>query len=143
MLCLPALPAFPFCPYHSAYACFDLLRRKSLSFAQLRSSVPVFLLRPCIAAGANVGLAIGVMYYTRGIHPTSGATTMAAVIGGPNIHALGYQYILTPIAIKNTTIFSWWNFYLMPCFIGGAIVHFCYQKQPKKTILIANAPGTC
>ena len=26
----------------------------------------------------------------------------------------------------------------MPCFIGGAILHFYYQKKPKKTTLIAN-----
>ena len=91
-----------------------------------------------IAAGASVGLAIGAMYYTRCIHPPGGATALAAVIGGQNIHALGYQYILTPIAINTATILSWWNFYLMPCFIGGAILHFCYQKKPKKTTLIAN-----
>ena len=26
-----------------------------------------------------------------------------------------------------------------PCFIGGSILHFCYQKKPKKTTLIANS----
>ena len=66
--------------------------------------MPVFLLRPCIAAGASVGLAIGAMYYTRCIHPPGDATALAAVIGGPNIHALGYQYTLTPIAINTATI---------------------------------------
>ena len=44
------------------------------------------------------------MYYTRCIHPPGGATALAAVIGGPNIHALGYQYTLTPIAINTATI---------------------------------------
>ena len=53
-----------------------------------------------IVAGASVGLVIGAMYYTRCIHPPGGATALAAVIGGQNIHALGYQYILTPIAIN-------------------------------------------
>ncbi|MEC7887627.1 MAG: HPP family protein [SAR324 cluster bacterium] len=57
-----------------------------------------------IAAAASVGLAIGVMYYARCIHPPGGATALAAVIGGPNIHALGYEYILTPIAINTVTI---------------------------------------
>ena len=57
-----------------------------------------------IAAGASVGLAIGAMYYTSCIHPPGGATALAAVIGGQNIHALGYQYILTPITINTTTI---------------------------------------
>ena len=51
-----------------------------------------------------VGLAIGAMYHTSCIHPPGGATALAAVIGGQNIHALGYQYILTPITINTTTI---------------------------------------
>ena len=57
-----------------------------------------------IAAYASVGLAIGAMYYSRCIHPPGSATALAAVIGGQNIHALGYQYILTPIAIYTATI---------------------------------------
>jgi CBS domain-containing membrane protein len=57
-----------------------------------------------IAAVASVGLAIGVMYYARSIHSPGGTTALAAVIGGPNIHALGYEYILTPIAINTITI---------------------------------------
>ena len=57
-----------------------------------------------IAAAASVGLAIGVMYYARCLHPPGGATALSAVIGGPHIHALGYEYILTPIAINTVTI---------------------------------------
>ena len=44
------------------------------------------------------------MYYTRCIHPPGGVTALAAVISGQNIHALSYQYILTPIAIYTATI---------------------------------------
>ena len=47
-----------------------------------------------------------------------------------SISLLQLQSILQP--------FSWWHFYLMRCFIGGAILHFCYQNKPKKTTLIAN-----
>ena len=90
-----------------------------------------------IAAGASVGLAIGAMYYTRCIHPPGGATALAAVIGGQNIHALGYRISLLQLQ-SILQPFSWWHFYLMPCFIGGVILHFCYQKKPKKTTLIAN-----
>ena len=57
-----------------------------------------------IAAAASVGLAIGAMYYARCIHPPGGPTALAAVIGGPNIHALGYEYVLTPIAVNTVTI---------------------------------------
>ena len=57
-----------------------------------------------IAAGASVGLAIGTMYYTRCIRPPDSATALVAVIGRPNMRALGYQYTLTPIAINIATI---------------------------------------
>jgi len=56
-----------------------------------------------IAAASSVGLAIVAMYYARCIHPPGGATALAAVIGGPQIHALGFEYILAPVAI-NTVI---------------------------------------
>ena len=44
------------------------------------------------------------MYYALCLHPPGGATTLSAVIGGANILALGYEYILTPIAINTVTI---------------------------------------
>lgn len=53
-----------------------------------------------LAAGAAVGLAIGVMYYTRCIHPPGGATALSAVIGGETTHALGYHYVATPVLIN-------------------------------------------
>ncbi len=57
-----------------------------------------------IAAAASVGLAIGAMYYTNCIHPPGGATALAAVIGGGHIHALGFEYILTPVLVNTMTI---------------------------------------
>ena len=57
-----------------------------------------------IAAGASVGSAIGAMFFTRCIHPPGGVTALAAVFGGSNIHARGYQYSLSPIAINTATI---------------------------------------
>jgi CBS-domain-containing membrane protein len=61
--------------------------------------VSCFLLVPqtFVAAGLAVGLAIVVMYYLRCIHPPGGATALAAVIGGESTHALGYQFVLTPV----------------------------------------------
>tara|TARA_B110000240_G_scaffold37616_3_gene41531 strand:+ start:3124 stop:3408 length:285 start_codon:yes stop_codon:yes gene_type:complete len=38
------------------------------------------------------------------MHPPGGATPLSAVIGAPNIHALGYQYIITSIAINTVII---------------------------------------
>jgi CBS-domain-containing membrane protein len=52
------------------------------------------------AAAASVGFAIGSMYYARCIHPPGGATALAAVIGGPSVSALGYQFVLTPVLVN-------------------------------------------
>ena len=57
------------------------------------------------AAGVAVGLAIGAMHVFRCIHPPGGATALAAVVGGASIHALGYEYVLTPILLNTVIIF--------------------------------------
>lgn len=58
-----------------------------------------------LAAGLAVGLAIGAMHYLRCIHPPGGATALIAVIGGPSVSALGYQFVLTPILLNALIIF--------------------------------------
>ena len=58
-----------------------------------------------LAAGIAVGLAIGAMHIFRCIHPPGGATALAAVIGGPAINDLGFEYILTPILLNVLIIF--------------------------------------
>ena len=55
---------------------------------------------PYLAAALAVGLAIGAMHYLRCIHPPGGATALAAVIGGDVTHALGYQFVLTPVLVN-------------------------------------------
>ena len=60
---------------------------------------------PLLAASIAVGLAVGAMYYLRCIHPPGGATAISAVIGGPAVHALGYQYLVTPILMNAVIIF--------------------------------------
>lgn len=52
-----------------------------------------------------VGLAIGLMHICKCAHPPGGATALVAVIGGEQIHALGYQYVLTPVGI-NVLLFA-------------------------------------
>lgn len=52
-----------------------------------------------IAAAIAVSLSIMLMHLARSIHPPGGATALIAVVGGDNIHALGYWYIITPIAL--------------------------------------------
>jgi len=59
-----------------------------------------FIPNTLIAASLAVGLAIGVMYYLRCIHPPGGATAISAVIGGDAVHQLGYQYVITPVLLN-------------------------------------------
>lgn len=58
-----------------------------------------------LAAGLAVGLSIGAMHFLRCIHPPGGATALAAVIGGPAIHVLGYEYVIDPILLNSVIIF--------------------------------------
>lgn len=62
----------------------------------MRLLVPDMLL----AAALAVGLSIGVMYYLRCIHPPGGATALTAVVAAPEVAALGYGFVLTPVMIN-------------------------------------------
>jgi len=46
-----------------------------------------------------VATAIALMHATRTLHPPGGATALIAVIGTPQIHDLGYFYVLAPVAL--------------------------------------------
>ena len=59
----------------------------------------------CYHAIPNLLLvSIAVMLYLRSLHPPGGATALAAVIGGPKLHALGYHFVLTPVGLNVLTI---------------------------------------
>ena len=64
--------------------------------------LPGHPLTPALA----VGVAVGAMYYLRCIHPPGGATALTAVIGDEQVHALGYHYLLTPVAIDVLSILA-------------------------------------
>ena len=70
--------------------------------------VSCYLLIPNLhfAAAFAVGLSIVAMHYLRCIHPPGGATALSAVIAGPSVHALGYQFILTPVLVNVLIIFA-------------------------------------
>ncbi|NDK39078.1 HPP domain-containing protein [Pseudoxanthomonas gei] len=57
-------------------------------------------------AALAVGLAVGSMHYLRCIHPPGGATALAAVIGGTQVHSLGYHYLLVPVLINVAAILA-------------------------------------
>lgn len=58
------------------------------------------------AGALAVGLAIALMHYLRCIHPPGGATALTAVVGGPALHDLGYQFVLTPVLLNAAIILT-------------------------------------
>jgi CBS domain-containing membrane protein len=57
-----------------------------------------------VAAPLAVGLAIICMYYLHSIHPPGGATAFFAVMGGPAVHAMGFEYVLFPVLLNASTL---------------------------------------
>lgn len=59
------------------------------------------LIPEALLAGAMaVALSIAVMHLARCIHPPGGAAALAAVVGGPEIHQLGFAYALYPVGLN-------------------------------------------
>ncbi len=54
-----------------------------------------------LAAALAVSVSIALMLSLRCLHPPSGAVALTAVIGGPAISALGYGFVLWPVAINS------------------------------------------
>ena len=67
-------------------------------------SVRMYVPDMFLAAALAVGISIGVMYYLRCIHPPGGASALAAVVSGPSVYALDFQYVLTPVFINALVI---------------------------------------
>ncbi|AGF77354.1 CBS-domain-containing membrane protein [Desulfocapsa sulfexigens DSM 10523] len=57
-----------------------------------------------LAAALAVATAIAVMHATCTLHPPGGATALIAVIGSDNVHALGYLYVIVPVALGAVTM---------------------------------------
>ena len=55
---------------------------------------------PWLAGATAVALAILIMSLLHCLHPPGGATALTAVIGGDAVHDLGFQYVLSPVAIN-------------------------------------------
>lgn len=62
---------------------------------------------PHLAGALAVGLAVSAMYVFRCLHPPGGATALFAVIGGEQVHQLGYQYLLEPLAPNLILMMIW------------------------------------
>jgi CBS domain-containing membrane protein len=59
---------------------------------------------PVPAAAVAVGVAICAMFTLRCVHPPSGAVALTAVLGGPAVHALGYEFVLAPVALQSVLL---------------------------------------
>jgi len=66
-------------------------------------SINMLIDNPFLAAALAVSLAIVGMHYLRCIHPPGGATALIAVIGGPDIHAMGFAFML-PVMLNALSI---------------------------------------
>ena len=55
---------------------------------------------PVPAAATAIFLAMAAMFALRCLHPPSGAVALTAVLGGPEIHASGYGFVLTPVGLN-------------------------------------------
>ncbi|HSC89281.1 MAG TPA: HPP family protein [Polyangiaceae bacterium] len=55
---------------------------------------------PQLAGALAVGASIGLMQLLRCVHPPGGATALSAVIGGSDVHAMGLQYLFTPVLLN-------------------------------------------
>lgn len=61
---------------------------------------------PAAAAAIAVGVSLCAMFTLRCVHPPSGAVALTAVLGGPSIHALGYGFVVAPIAAQSVVLLA-------------------------------------
>lgn len=59
---------------------------------------------PVLAASLAIACAIGAMFALRCVHPPSGAVALTAVVGGPAVHALGFRFVVEPIALQSAAL---------------------------------------
>jgi len=57
-----------------------------------------------MAAAVSVAAAIAFMFLTRSLHPPGGAIALYAVLGGSDIHTLGFGYALVPVGINSLVL---------------------------------------
>ena len=78
---------------------------------------------PWLAAAAAVAGAILVMNLFRCTHPPGGATALGAVVGGPQVAGLGYDYVLTPVFLTSCVIL-----------VVAVLFHMPSQRYPTRRV---------
>lgn len=59
---------------------------------------------PALAAATAVSLSILAMHWLQCLHPPSAATAMIAVLGGPEVHMMGWQFCYEVVVINAGTM---------------------------------------
>lgn len=61
---------------------------------------------PVAAAAAAIFFSIGAMFALRCLHPPSGAVALTAVLGGSEVHAAGFGFVLAPVALNTVLLLA-------------------------------------
>jgi CBS domain-containing membrane protein len=57
-----------------------------------------------LASGVAVAAAMMIMSLARCLHPPGGAAALTAVIGAPSVHAMGFWFALSPVALNSALL---------------------------------------
>lgn len=57
-----------------------------------------------VLGGVATGLAIAAMFALRCLHPPGGAVALTTVLGGPVVHAAGFEFVLLTVAIDTALL---------------------------------------
>ena len=59
---------------------------------------------PVLAATAAIFFAVAAMFVLQCLHPPGGAVALTAVLGGADIHAAGYSFVMAPVALNTMVL---------------------------------------
>jgi CBS domain-containing membrane protein len=94
-----AVPASPLAQPWSMFGGNVVSAVAGVAVAQLLGHGP-------LAAGVAGGGAIAAMFVLRCLHPPGGAVSLTAVLGGSAVTALGWQYVLVPVALNSALLLA-------------------------------------
>ena len=101
----------------------------NLVSATVGVTAAMWIADPIPAAAVAIGVAICAMFTLRCVHPPSGAVALTAVLGGPAVHALGYEFVVAPVALQSFLL------------LGSALVYhaatghrYPHAARPAKTV---------
>lgn len=89
---------------------------------------------PLLAAPLAVAIALGLMTILRCVHPPSGAIALIAVLGGPDITEMGYEFALVPVLLNSVLLTA--TALVFNNATGKSYPHIAHpQPQPVSTAL--------